>query len=1630
MVLVISVVPNEEGRAVDRRYERYQFSTLKGNIAVFYDSRQGPPEPEVACSLNQDTSPDEASAQPFFVCSFDAFWNALQGDKSSTKISDADVLEVLMADVGARVAARESVTIINRGSHAHQFVEKILRSLQKSIEESAENAMQVVADELAKEKQMQRLLQLENENNMQVVKEYVKSKNEFIKPARTAIKLSANLLRNLRQLRKRNLHFLVSEQKAAGRFTVLTAAHRGELVPPCLKGSCLTPQAFKIMPPQRAPTSPSSPRRLKSSTPRNSYLGSRMQRRPTLSTLELLGELNEEVVVEPLKGNGWGKEIHFYVFDGKTSLLGLPGIPNFENVIKGFTVDFWFRIDSTEPENKRVFLHIMDGQRADIGQLFQISYIRHDETLEAICIYVRDSTNRVLECLMPLKLEAFSEEGEGQFHHFFLNVLSLEEGNLECLFDGQTATLQILQQEYPAIFNAWPHRLFVGGYMDEANRPTCVFHGTIFEVRFGLNTAEGPKTIVRWPLLADGEKLKEVMHAIPGEHHETLLNLEKHVSCPPRTAPSLDGNLVVTLGPLGVLGELLCNWRLEIRFRTTVNNRTMSLIGVTDKQCRMQELGIVMNAEPVFGKERFRFHEYNITLYLVDAFGACCSALLRGSEHQNVMDGQWHTLVWKCIDSEANTYRVKMDGVLQELLYLVREGPRRFLPFVDWICLGGHNTRSYKVLRPFYGEIGRFFISVRGIPLATLYMDEGPGAYVLQDVSGRYNHGLLISPITKAVRRHDVYWFPHMEDIASEGNDFLGKDRIIIHKNNVVSLAAIVFTCEFAFSGVAREVMYDVLGETCVEPRVVENHISDLRPQWRTWRAIPESCFRTVDTLVQLEETINSTLACEKPLGHFMFVIRIGDCHVTLLNLHGPVLPSDATYNRSVLRWQYAYAISGTKGRREILLNQMIQGVESILLRDTLTPFVTKRLGPLNVNEQTIVTEDIIRSMQNSGKPWFLSAVLHNHLLNAEYGSHVHVFHHFTDRMTVDEAASVALFNRKLFNETKNKASLVIQRNWRARGARIEVMRLRCEREIRERKVEEINSMRMNPFMKAKETLTALLVTLHQIDCEAIPPITDEIDELSEILSKHGYAVTYLPNASRTTLMKALSELDEGTSSFVYISGYGGLMNVRQPPLISLLSLHISISEGAGRATIEEECGGAYRRIMQAFREERPPLKVRKGRRKTNRSQPSKKALQEAELAARQRDELFRMSIAEIEKEETFIREATAEEYDKEVLMIIREIKLATEATNEYERTYKRDSGGMHFVLPCEAKLIEPYANTVYGVEELMNIALERQISPLGLQRIVAIDLEPVTPMSCGSAWVASSTGYNLKFPYQPQQRRIMSHLLCKAFDGRMPCVPAHFRYAVLKGGIETKPDERDWRSFATYLVSKMQSVCSKAAVAELRAELDREVPFIAELIPVRGIVLDLDTRERLRRERESKEVHVVLRYGVGSSHVQPDMFAVFKNVITVGVPLKEIVFKNTIYILFTRCSKGIDGLLMEPLLKEIENCRPIGCNVPIHVTSTALGVRLFFDNKEPENRLYISQWANSIVVRSLSWQLPVNPLLAYRMLEVDHVEYLYEVKITCSLRNLSRLKKQQRQQPVPMSYSRFLACEVLANPS
>ncbi|KAG5510598.1 hypothetical protein JKF63_06895 [Porcisia hertigi] len=1618
---------NGEGKIETKSEGSFVWSAFQDRIAVFHDDRRGeaPSSDEIDLVLRELQYP---VAPRFFATPFDGVID--EGDEQ-----ESAVLKSLFEDITTRVQRRENVTVVHRGANSDAHLQRLLIAFFQAIRLPAEYGMQVVADEIAKERQMQRLLQMNTIPGDADATEARGTKDHGAHAGRESeggVKLSKELRKKIQQLRREYHYVHPSDRQAAAakRYAVISAAHDDILVPPHNDSSSLRPQNFLVSSPTFH-THRSS--RVISILPvRNTRshaaLYSQMQRRNTMALLTELRKEESSSGCEPLPGNGWGATMKVYVFDGVASVMALPGVPNFEELIRELTLDFWVRTDLKPADGKRVLVQIMEGQREEIGQLFQLSLNWYEDMPDSLRVLIRDSANRVLEAVVSLVKTGLTD-GTG-FHHVMLRVHNLEEGQLACEIDGLGVEIQLIQQEHPVAFNPWSHRLFIGGYLNEVNSPALVFRGVIAELRFSSG-GYPPKPVVRWPLFpVEGGMLQEMTRTIPIDHHETLLNLRVLEEPAPRSAPSFDGNLVMNVGTLPLLGQLMHHWRIELCFRTDVTSRMMSLIGVTDRNFKMQEFGIVLNAEPVITKERLRYHELHTTFYIVDAFGCRCSALLRGNERENLMDGEWHKLVWRCIDSEVNNFTVKVDDVLKDVLFVSREGPTRFVTYDNWIAVGGHNVRNWKVQRLFTGQIDHFYLSLSGCHYVTLDMNEGPGAYVLQDNSCHNNHGLLINAETEVVRRNDVVWVPGPASNSDDINQAARPEMQIFRRNNV-SIAVVVFTCGFGEGGVARETLYDVLSGKFHEieptPHILPEHT---QAQWKSWYGLPAQCYQELDTVTRLEESINTALCAHAPRGHLMVTVRIGDCFASVLHVCEPDLPADAVYDCNMLKWHYPYMVEGTLGWRELMLNRMIEGAESVLLIDTLKPYVTAKLGPLNSGSRPLVADDVIRSLKNSGRPWFLAVVLHTHLLNAEFGSTVHLIQRVRPHMSANEAAAIGLFSKRLFDRARENASLVVQRNWRVCLAKQVAAQRREQRTLNDRKVEEIRTLRMSPAVKMKVPLCALLITLHNPKCPGVPAIDNDVGPLEEALRHQGYDVTILRDPDRETMLRAVSQTDTSKTNFIYVSGYGGALNLRQPPIFGFESLAIYVEEQAQRTTFECDEGAAYRQLIAQMKAERATVPVKKSKKKkaVAARRPNRQAAKEAELQQRQLEIALRFAREQIEEEESVVRDTVVREYDTMNQNLSHFMRQAIVGTRAYEEKYRAkgpEGNPQNFVYLSDSRMIEPFPTTVVDVEELIAAALHQRNPPPGLQCVIAVDLQPVTSYACGVALLASSTGNTLRLPYRPYQREVLTLTLIKAFNGHLPKIPATLKYAVLSGGIETEVNHRDWKSFASYVVRKLQVCCSPERFRALCTELDRHVPFVGELVPVRAILLDIEAKDRRRRERDSQKVKATLTFGVGSAKVQSDMFSLFREFLE-GVTVAECLFTNRICILFVQNNKGIDGIQVKDVADALEKCRPSACTVGFELQVTAGGVEVQFKVSDAADRLPFGQWLTALSMRSLSWQFRQRPGFGIARLDVDYIEYLYNLKITCSARRYRQLYKQMVTIPVPKSYVRFVRTRVL----
>ena len=322
----------------------------------------------------------------------------------------------------------------------------------------------------------------------------------------------------------------------------------------------------------------------------------------------------------------------------------------------------------------------------------------------------------------------------------------------------------------------------------------------------------------------------------------TLVDLPAPLAC-----PYFDGwRTCLSVPCLTSVGEYLHAFSFDVRFNTTVTNRTMCLFGVQDSQRRKAELMIVLNAEPVFNmggsrgssggtqppsngqdgssgaskgassnapppppnfQQRLRHAPYSATVMLTDSAGRTMAGLIRFNERFHVCDGTWHTITWKVIDSESNKMEIRIDGAAVDSIVTIREGPRSFLNFSNWLCVGGCNVRGWRVQYPFQGLIRMMRFTVRGDVACDLQLNQGCGASVSPDLSGHGFHGIYMDATVMSERRHGLVWLPQFDEKYTNGNGADGTnggdeggsggqsaaDSVRLYKRNDVRVALLCF---------------------------------------------------------------------------------------------------------------------------------------------------------------------------------------------------------------------------------------------------------------------------------------------------------------------------------------------------------------------------------------------------------------------------------------------------------------------------------------------------------------------------------------------------------------------------------------------------------------------------------------------------------------------------------------------------------------------------------------------------------------------------------------------------------------------------------------------------------------------
>jgi len=1083
----------------------------------------------------------------------------------------------------------------------------------------------------------------------------------------------------------------------------------------------------------------------------------------------------------PLAANGWSSEMNIFEFDGLRSYLQLPTVPDLDNLIKSFAVDFWFLTDCRMADGRRTLLQIGDQNnsgRHEVGMQLHIGLNWYPDMDEGIRLYIRDASNRVCEVHIPFSTVSTGPsilEGN-EPHHVRIHVINLEESYIHAFIDGEAVeNLKFLQTERAATFSTWTGQLFIGGVpsgeggiqiqQQEVLNP---LRGSLFELRFwrgegnfysanspfatgaggvagtsggfGFGGNMGASTIanngnaamlagsmmgggkgftaaemklqeklqssepwVRWPLInpptaaADAADdngdgivstprlgssggrgggragsaqllMQEATRRVPADHLEVRNELSVIRRYNPRVSPVFDGaSTVINMGTMSCLGDFLNHFEMEFVFRTTETKKCMSLMGFTDSQHKMSEVGVVLNAEPVMGKERYRHHDYTITFYMIDCSGRCLSAFIRGSERNNVMDGRWHTLRIKVVDAEQCAVEARIDGLTRETIKVVRESPRTFLALKDWVCVGGHNDRGNKVTNIFVGQISHVNFLIRGEDFATLDFTEGPGSTISLDQSGRRNHGLFLNPQTNRNKKHSMEWglifdppaaspsSPHgiagshnggaaggaitsnstnvFDTILATQQALYGADVVegfaVMHRNNAVSVAVIQFGAAVdAESGKASEVMFDLIHNSQISDlEQCYGAMSEVDRGFGSWLTIPEENYAEVNNAQRLRETVSYALRHSTvraaTMRHTLVVVRIGDAHISLLDVSGPhyqgsmdgqpvtttlMAPANAAHNasgrgganaaaaaavltpptsllhshvntsisfdRQLLKWvPHAVATNGDVNKKMLVVNDQTAGLWRTMRELTAVPNIVLKLGPRNQPHNKVTSAELLHALQDAGTRWRLAMAVQHLLMNAYLRTNVHFVCSVSVNATSSDVESIVAPQRALSDCAMERAAIFIQRIWRRKLAMLLVQRLTERQRIRRLHVEEvINLRKTNPLVLAKKALKALVITLHEFSQNpCFEPLDPTVpDEVIAALGRQGYVIEHLRNPTKAQLAKALgpATMHPDSSHFVYIHGYGGYVRQRAAPPLFIHRLDLSMEEEAGREEV------------------------------------------------------------------------------------------------------------------------------------------------------------------------------------------------------------------------------------------------------------------------------------------------------------------------------------------------------------------------------------------------------------------------------------------------------------------------------
>eukprot|EP00758_Cryptobia_borreli_P018226 Tbor_TRINITY_DN659_c0_g1::TRINITY_DN659_c0_g1_i1::g.1565::m.1565 len=391
--------------------------------------------------------------------------------------------------------------------------------------------------------------------------------------------------------------------------------------------------------------------------------------------------------------------------------------------------------------------------------------------------------------------------------------------------------------------------------------------------------------------------------------------------------------------------------------------------------------------------------------------------------------------------------------------------------------------------------------------------------------------------------------------------------------------------------------------------------------------------------------------------------------------------------------------------------------------------------------------------------------------------------------------------------------------------------------------------------------------------------------------------------------------------------------------------------------------------------------------------------------------------------------------------IIMSEINRATRDVNDFYREHGRPA---YYIYHADSCRLEPYTHDVLSVESIISKILSP--STLGTQTVVAIDLQPpievhrdnrrsntpftTTPIQKqrGAAFFACSTGHSFTFDYDLSgQHNVLSWIMVKALKGHCPRLPIKTNDRFLQGGVETTGGARDWRSLATYVVTKIHKMIPSIATSHLQgfernvkvnkasndkvhphiAMLSQEFEYVADVVPIRQEPFDEEAKERRRKEREMKRVISYATIACDSTKVIADMAYEFQPILK-HCTITEITPMPSVLLVLVDQNTSIDSVILEKFMDEIN--KYLQCSVEFKLKLTPNGILVEIQGTD---RQKISQTLVTMANRGTIFNVPLAPYANVRDTRIERVELMYSVKVSTSYR---KFRKQQKE---------FLVCTI-----